>query len=109
MCILTNITDEGMVGCERCGYNKDLQKFECYECTKKEKDNSLTKKITEFKASLKPKSDKKEKEIFFTDIKNDDEELAKEIEDVFNNNESNKNKTRENFKIKLEAFLRGCL
>ena len=60
----------------------------------KEKDNSLTKKITEFKASLKPKSDKKEKEIFFTDIKNDDEELAKEIEDVFNNNESNKNKTK---------------
>ena len=51
----------------------------------KEKDNSLTKKITEFKASLKPKSDKKEKEIFFTDIKNDDEELAKEIEYVFNN------------------------
>ena len=60
----------------------------------KEKDNSLTKKITEFNASLKPKSDKKEKEIFFTDIKNDDEELAKEIEDVFNNNESNKNKTK---------------
>ena len=35
-----NITDEGMEGCERCGYNKDLQKFECYECLKKERDYS---------------------------------------------------------------------
>ena len=68
------------------------------------KDNSSNKKIPEFKASLKPKSDKKENEIYFTDINNDDEELAKEIEDVFNNNNNQKNKSKnKNKKIKHKS------
>ena len=68
------------------------------------KDNSASKKIQEFKSSLKPKSDKKENEIYFTDIKNDDEELAKEIEDVFNNNnQNNKNNKSKNKKIKHKS------
>ena len=58
------------------------------------KDNSMSKKNPEFKAKLKPKSDKKYKETYFPDIKNDDEELAKEINDVFNNNQSNKSKNK---------------
>ena len=58
------------------------------------KDNSMSKKNPEFKAKLKPKSDKKYKEINFPDIKNEDEELAKEINDVFNNNQSNKSKNK---------------
>ena len=68
------------------------------------KDNSANKKIQEFKSSLKPKSDKKENEIYFTDIKNDDEELAKEIEDVFNNNnQNNKNNKSKNKKYKHKS------
>ena len=55
------------------------------------KDNSMSKKNPEFKAKLKPKSDKK---YNFPDIKNDDEELAKEINDVFNNNQNNKSKNK---------------
>ena len=58
------------------------------------KDNSMSKKNPEFKAKLKPKSDKKYKETYFPDIKNEDEELAKEINDVFNNNQSNKSKNK---------------
>ena len=58
------------------------------------KDNSMSKKNPEFKAKLKPKSDKKYKEIYFPDIKNEDEELAKEINDVFNNNQNNKSKNK---------------
>ena len=34
-----NITDEGIVGCRRCGYDKTNNRFECYECEKKEGDN----------------------------------------------------------------------
>ena len=35
-----NLTEEGMKGCERCKYNNLTKKFECYECAKKEKENS---------------------------------------------------------------------
>ena len=32
-----DLTDEGLVGCERCRYNKDNQ-IECYECQRKNSD-----------------------------------------------------------------------
>ena len=35
-----NITGEGMEGCNRCGYDKVNNKFECYECEKKEREDS---------------------------------------------------------------------
>ena len=34
------ITEDDMEGCERCGYNKKTQKFECYECAIKERNDS---------------------------------------------------------------------
>jgi hypothetical protein len=65
------------------------------------KDNSMSKKNPEFKTKLKPKSDKKYKEVYFSDIKNDDEELSKGIDDVFKNNQNNKSKNK-NKKIKYK-------
>ena len=37
-----SITDEGMQGCSRCGYDKVNNKFECYECLKKENYDSYS-------------------------------------------------------------------
>ena len=67
------------------------------------KDNSENKKNQEFKASLKPKSDKKDKETYSTHLKNDDKELAKEIEDVFNNNNQNNKSKNKKFKHKSNS------
>ena len=35
-----NINYEGMENCEKCGYNENTKKFECYECGKKEMEES---------------------------------------------------------------------
>ena len=37
-----NINIEGMEGCNRCGYDKINNKFECYECQKKEREHSYS-------------------------------------------------------------------
>ena len=39
----SSINQEGMKGCDRCGYNKEKNIFECYECEKKEREDSYKK------------------------------------------------------------------
>ena len=37
----SNITEDGMEGCEKCGYNLNTNKYECYECSKKKRSYGI--------------------------------------------------------------------